>query len=407
MVTIGYEMRIFIHDYAGHAYSAQLARSLARRGHTVLYAYSLFDQTPHGEISRKKEDPANFTITGVNIPNPFNKWSNSPYQLFKRKYQTIKYGCLLWEEARKFRPDIMLSNNNPLDAQAILVKQCRKQKIKFIFWVQDLYGRTVDRILKKKLPLVGSFIGRYYIWLEQKLLRNSDKIIFITDDFYSFMKEERVKKKICVIENWAALNALQAKTKNNAWAQKYGLTDKICIIYSGTLARKHNPDLLLQLAERLQDTGNTRVIVISEGFGAEWLLDKKKEHRLNNLIILKFQPFEQLSDVLATADILIGILETDAGTFSVPSKILSYLCARRPIVLSTPKENLAARIISQNRAGFVVRPNDIGSFLKTIKSLINNKPLREELGENGRRYAETHFDIEKITDRFEKLFYDK
>ena len=55
--------------------------------------------------------------------------------------------------------------------------------------------------------------------------------------------------------------------------------------------------------------------------------------------------------MLASATVLIGILEEDAGVFSVPSKVLSYLCAGRPIVLCAPAENLASRTLLEAEAG--------------------------------------------------------
>ena len=65
------------------------------------------------------------------------------------------------------------------------------------------------------------------------------------------------------------------------------------------------------------------------------------------------QPFDAYPDVLATADVLIAFVEVDAGAFSLPSKVLSYLCAERAIVLSVPKKNLASRIVVKSGAGLL------------------------------------------------------
>ena len=75
------------------------------------------------------------------------------------------------------------------------------------------------------------------------------------------------------------------------------------------------------------------------------------------LMLLPFQPYEVLPEVLASADVLIAILEPDAGVFSVPSKVLSYHCAGRPILAAIPAENLAARIIERERHRCRRRPD--------------------------------------------------
>jgi colanic acid biosynthesis glycosyl transferase WcaI len=105
--------------------------------------------------------------------------------------------------------------------------------------------------------------------------------------------------------------------------------------------------------------------------------------------------------VLAAADILIAILEPDAGSFAVPSKVLTYLCAQRPLLLAIPAENLAARTVGSAGAGIVVPPTDIAGFLQAAKRLAKDTELRKTLAENGYRYALTEFDIQKVTERFD------
>ena len=193
--------------------------------------------------------------------------------------------------------------------------------------------------------------------------------------------------------------------KDNKWSRAHGLADRLCLLYSGTLAMKHNPELLLGIAERFRDRDDVRVVVISEGRGADWLRQMKQEKSLENLLVLDFQPFEQFPSVLASADVLVSILEPDAGVFSVPSKVLTYLCAGRPVLLAVPSENLAARIVVGNEAGRLASPSDVPGFSDAAASLLADEPLRARLGQNARRYAESHFDIEAIANRFDEIIH--
>jgi colanic acid biosynthesis glycosyl transferase WcaI len=101
--------------------------------------------------------------------------------------------------------------------------------------------------------------------------------------------------------------------------------------------------------------------------------------------------------------VLVALLEPTAGTFSVPSKVLSYLCAGRPILAAIPPENLAARTIERARAGLVVSPTDAEAFLVAAKRLRVEDGLRQESGTAARAYAEVTFDTNRITDRFETV----
>jgi glycosyltransferase involved in cell wall biosynthesis len=208
-----------------------------------------------------------------------------------------------------------------------------------------------------------------------------------------------------VIENWAPVDELEVRPKDNEWSRAQGLQESPVLLYSGTLGLKHNPSLLSHLAERFQGTP-VRVVVISQGAGARWLADEKRDRRLDNLILLPYQPFEDLPSVLASADVLLTLLDPDAGTFSVPSKVLSYLCAGRPIVAAMPPANLGARTIEKAGAGVVVDPADPEAFTAAAAVLMEDPCLRHRCGEAARRYAEQTFDIDGYADRFEPILLD-
>ena len=143
--------------------------------------------------------------------------------------------------------------------------------------------------------------------------------------------------------------------------------------------------------------------MVSEGPGVDWLAEQAAKENVTTLKRLGFQPFESLPDVLGSADVLVAILEPDAGVFCVPSKVLTYLCAGRPVLLAVPQENLVSRIIADHQAGLGVDPTDVAAFCAAARKLCETPELRESAGRAARRYAESHFDIERIADRFEQI----
>lgn len=390
-------MRVIVNDYVGHAFPVQISRELARRGHQVTHLYMEDVQTPRGPLARADDDPECLEIEGVG--DTFEK-----YSMFKRPFQERAYGRLLARKVDALKPDIVISNI-PLGSQAVLQAACKRNSARFVFWVQDLLGFAIHGVLKRKIPIAGTLIGRYYINLEKKLLRNSDGVLLITEDFIPVMKEWGVApEKLQVIENWAPLEDIPQRPRDNPWALKHGLEGKTCLLYSGTLGFKHNPDLLSGLCRHFRSREDVVVVVISEGLGADWLKQQKTAHGLDNLKILDYQPYADFPDVLSSGDILIAILEPDAGIFSVPSKILSYMCVGRPLLLSVPPENLAARIVSRNQAGLTVPAGNTEEFVAAAEKLLNDPQLRAYHGEQARNYALKSFDIGRLGDRFEQLF---
>jgi glycosyltransferase involved in cell wall biosynthesis len=110
-----------------------------------------------------------------------------------------------------------------------------------------------------------------------------------------------------------------------------------------------------------------------------------------------------LPEVLASAEILLAILEPDAGRFSVPSKVLGYLCAGRPVVASVPADNLAARVVERSGGGIVVAPGSASGLVDAVAALLEHPELREKLGRAGRDYAKREFDLPAISERFERV----
>lgn len=392
-------MRILVNDFSGHPFQAQLARQLARNGHDVLHVHFSEFQTPKGNLTLNDGDPQSLAFEQVTLGEPFAKQS-----LVKRRRQEIWYAKKLVSLAEVFLAEVVIGCNNPLDAQKVLVDHCNRFKIPFVFWLQDIYSVAMKGILSKRVPAVGSLLGDYYQMLERRMLKRSDWIVPISDDFVDTIKDWGIdRSKIEIVPNWAPLDEIPMKNQSNPWSRKFGLDGKKVALYSGTLGFKHNPRLLLECAEQLRNRGDFHVVVVSEGPGADYLDAGKVARRLRNLLVLPFQPMDEYPDVLGAASVLVSVLEASAGVYSVPSKVLSYLCSGRPLVLSVPSDNLAARIVRQSGAGLVVDPDNSFGFVDAVLHLLTDDVSAAKAGRAARAYAEAQFDIVRIAARFESV----
>ena len=394
-------MRIYVHDYAGHPFQVQLSRALAARGHTVAHGYSSTNLTPQGALARREDDPETFTPDPIALDTPVDKAARSFGGLVRRRQAERTYGTALIERLGVFKPDVLLAANTPVDALAPVQRWARRENVRLVNWLQDILSVGTDRFLRQRLPVVGGIIGRAYMARERYLLLDADAVVAITEGFRPLLSEWGVEASgVHVIENWAPLDEMPPRPKTNPWAQSLGLEDKRVVLYAGTLGMKHNPELLLSLAQQLESDPEARVVVVSEGAGADWL---RAHNPPANLMLLPFQAFEDLPDVHGAADVLAAILEPDAGVYSVPSKVLSYLCAARPVLLAVPPQNLAAQIVMREQAGIVVPPTAPSAFGIEGRRLLADEPLREAMAARARAYAERTFDIDAIADQFEAI----
>lgn len=398
-------MRVLVHDISGHPFQIELSRELARRGHSILHAYSSSILSPRGAVERLADDPQNFEIKDIRLNRPIERFSYAKYSYVRRLMQEFSYGQQAADEVRAFSPDAVISANGPLFSQFRIQNASRSAGIPFLLWLQDFYSVPMRAEAQRRLGPLGNVVGLAFERVERLLARRCRSIVTITEDFNPKLTGWGVDHRaIQTIHNWAPIADLPVRPKANAWAIAHGLDDKPVCLYTGTLGLKHNPALLWALASRLNaELPEGRVVVASEGTGMDWLRSRHTSNPLEQLVLLPFQPFDQYADVLGAADLLLALLEPGAGAYAVPSKVLSYLCADRPILAAMPQVNLASRILLESKAGSVVNPEEENAFVTAAVELLGDPDRRREFGRNGRRYAEANFPIGVIADKFEQI----
>jgi colanic acid biosynthesis glycosyl transferase WcaI len=389
-------VRVVVTDYFGHAFPAQLARALARRDHEVLHLHCSSFVAGKGRLERMEADPPGLEFAAVDLGQPFAK-----YDVVRRIRDERKTARELAKRLRDFQPDVVLSTA-PLLVQAELLRTSHSLGRRFIFWQQDVISLAARRVVGRRSRLVGVAAERAVAELERRLLRRSDGVVVISDDFLPRLRRWRVDEiRVATIENWAPVAELPALPRENAWSREHLLDGRPVFLYAGTLGFKHDPSLLLELA-RWAGSRDALVVVVSEGPGADWLAENGRDEPA--LRLLPYQPYDRLPEVLASAEVLVALLEPEAGAFSVPSKILTYFCAGRPLLVSVPEDNLAARTVERSGGGVFVPPTDRKGLLDAAQRLLADEALRSELARRARAYAERTFDLEAIAGRFEEVF---
>jgi colanic acid biosynthesis glycosyl transferase WcaI len=391
-------MNIVLHEMGTYTHRQELARALSSRGHEIAYLYCPSSRTPsRASMSFTADDKV--TVVPIELGSEFAKW-----QLLKRFLQERSYGAHAASVIASLRPDLVISGNTPIEIQAAIQKRCRRSGTPFLFWLEDVYSIGVKSVLSKA-PLIGDLIAARYALIERKVARQSDGVVAISDDFRDLAVDWGVDpRRIAVVENWGAIPAGPPPPKDNDWAARHGLLGKHVLLYAGALGFKHDPRLFLELADEFRGEEDVRVVVISEGYGAEWLSPRSRQSP--QLVLLPFQSAKDFRKALASADVLLAVLERTAAKYSVPSKVLAYMAAGKPILAAIPADNLAARTISTASAGMTVDPEDLSELRRLARSLIEDEDRCRRFGAAGLAYARANFDINSIAARFENIFHD-
>jgi colanic acid biosynthesis glycosyl transferase WcaI len=394
-------VRIVVHDYSGHPFQVQLSRELATRGHQVDHWYCSSYATGHGDLTTREGDPEGLSITPVPMASPFQRYSP-----LTRLRQEVSYGRAVGRSLATAQPDVVVFCNTPLLAHAVAARHCRSRRLPMVFWHQDVYSAAIATAATARLGAAGRLVGRSADMVERSIARRSRAIVAISDEFLSTLDRWGVRDRTTVIPNWAPLQEIPVRRRDNEWARARGLVGRPVVLYSGTLGVKHDPAILLDMARALKTAyPDGRVVVISEGLGRDWLAQRKAAEGIENLVLLDYQPYQTLPDVLGSAEVLVAILEASAGRYSVPSKILTYLCASRPILAVIPADNAAASTLRSSGGGIVVSPSDRNGAVRALLDLLGDRERRSRLALAGRKYAEEAFDVRRVGDRFERILF--
>ena len=277
------------------------------------------------------------------------------------------------------------SSTPPINGIAMaLLKKIKKYKI--VYDLQDIFP---DSLVHTGMTKKGSLLWKIGRGVENITYRAADKIIVISEDFKKNIMAKGVpEEKIELIYNWVNENqVVNVDRKDNILFDKYNLDrDKFYICYSGNVGYTQNMDMLVEVAKSLEDNKNIGFVIIGEGAYKSRLEELVKENALNNITLLPFQDYSDISHVFSLGDVGLIISKKGVGTNSVPSKTWGIMSASRPVLASFDKGSELDRIVTENNLGVCVEADDMKALKNAILDLCTKKEEIANMGVNGRSF---------------------
>lgn len=274
------------------------------------------------------------------------------------------------------------------------------RKYPFVYCLQDIFP---DSLVGTGLAQKGSLLWKVGRVIENFTYRHADKIIVISEDFKKNIMAKGVpEEKIVVVYNWVDQNAVVnvPRSENKLFA-KYNIDpSKFYMEYSGNIGLTQNMDMLLEVMKELKDSHpNIGLVLVGEGAYKKQVEEMVRRDGLTNVVMLPFQPYEDISHVFSLGDVGLVISKPGVGANSVPSKTWSIMSAGRP-VLANFDENEMKTILEKNECGIFTKAGDKEAFKAAIIKLYRNRELCGQYGRNGRRFVMTHLTKEVGTQKY-------
>ena len=403
-------MRILIYSYNYYPepigiapLMTELAEGLVKRGHEVriITAMPNYPERQIYEAYRGKLYLTEYK-NGVQIQRSY-VWIRPQPNLLDRVLLDASFVVTSFFPALiGWRPDVILSTSPslPVCVPAALLGWLRDCPV--VLNLQDILPEAAVHVglLKNKL-LIKVFAG-----LEKFAYRTASKISVIADGFVENLLSKGVESsKIEQIPNWVDVNFIRPLPKeNNSFRAAHNLNDKFVVLYSGNIALTQGLETVIKAASLLRHIPEIAFVIVGEAKGLQRLQRYCLECGADNVLLLPFQPREQLPQMLAAADVGLVVQKKNVISFNMPSKIQVLLASGRALVASVPENGTAARAVRQSGGGVIVPPEDDQALAMAILELYKHPEKVKTLGYNSRQYAVEQYAFEHALNHYEKLF---
>lgn len=397
-------------SYLGHNVREALAKADVD---IVLYAPTpsrgVSEQTRKQYSSTKKNEVWYDGRMHIHRFSLFKEGKNPLLRAFRYFLVIIKlYNQALFDKDAK-NSNVMFIPSTPPIMGIMAARIKKRRKIPFVYILQDIFP---DSLVGTGLTRKGSLLWKIGRLIENYTYKYADKIIVISQDFKrNIMAKGVPEEKIEVVYNWVDQNAVvDVSREKNKLFDKYKLDrNKFYLTYSGNIGLTQNMDMLLDVMEDLQkEVTDIHLVLIGEGAYKKQVEEIVANKNLNNVTMLPFQPYEDISYVFSLGDAGLVISKPGVGSNSVPSKTWSIMSASRP-VLANFDENELKTIIADNNCGIFTKAGDKEAFKEAILKLYGDKELCKEMGRNGRQFVMDNLTREVGTRKYVEVikFFDK
>lgn len=295
---------------------------------------------------------------------------------------------------RKKTVDLILMSTPPLGYYKSVEYIKKHTKAKFYLILRDIHPEATQFFdLHKRLPMAYKYLLRQ----AKKLYALSDKIGCMSPHSVNLIRNRYMCDRsddVELLPNWGKI--IEYKNPDYSIRTKYKLDDKFLLIYGGNMGIGQNLDIFIRLAKDKQHLNDVLFLFVGNGTERERLRDLVKRENLSNLQIWNQIPYDDYNDLLKTMDVGIITLHPKASFANIPSKTISYLQYKIPILASIDRiGDYPQYIIERGQCGLWSYADDYQKLSDNFDKLYFDKELRLKLGNNGYQFFMDNFTVEE------------
>ena len=383
-----------IEDVRSRGIYTDLMRKFRDEGHNVYIV------TPHERRFGKKTelvDSDGVKILGVKTLN-----------IQKTNVVEKGVGTLLIESQYKaaikkylsgIRFDLVLYSTPPITFTSV-IKFLKKQNPQVISYLllKDIFPQNaVDIGMFGK----NSLFYKMFRKKEVNLYKNSDYIGCMSPanvkyvlEHNDFVNPERVEVAPNSVEVNSTEKSLDVIAQERASIrEKYNLpSDKPIFIYGGNLGKPQGIPFLIECLDALKSREDVHFVIAGDGTEYGKIQNWMDATKPRNVSLFKRLPKEDYEMLAQNCDVGLIFLDHRFTIPNYPSRLLSYLAAKMPVIAATDPNTDIGKIAEENGYGYWCESNDVVAFCDCVDKMLASN--RETMGEAGFRFLVANYQVQ-------------
>jgi glycosyltransferase involved in cell wall biosynthesis len=195
--------------------------------------------------------------------------------------------------------------------------------------------------------------------------------------------------------------------EENPLRKELDLEEAFIILYSGNLGVSHFFDDLIEVMRRLKARDDIRFVFIGDGARRSQVHRAQTQYALDNILLLPYQPLEQLAVSLSLGDVHFVSLRNGFEGLVVPSKAYGAMAVGRPILYQGSAAGEIARMVTEHDIGAVIAEGAIERLEETILAYSHNPGLVAEQGERALALAKSSYSTMRALEKYKELLIEE
>ena len=375
-------------DTAIGLYSTQMVEALIDTGAQV-NVVTAFPYYPQWKIAQDYQDKSNYLQEDHKGAKLYRYKQYVPEQptFLKRVIHILSFTKGSFFNLRQIKHTDLVISIVPFTASAWLGNyHARKHKAQSWIHIQDF---EFDAALQSGLSSGGKkFIFKFLFGLEKSIFGKATTVSTISHNMIDKLKT-KTSQPTYYLPNWIDENQVNPAT---AKQHDYLKSDKFKLLYSGNVGDKQDWNYFLAFAKALPQQHYDIIIV---GAGAKYQ-QLKQEVELQNISFYDPVPFEELSDLLCSADAHFLFQKVEVLDTVMPSKLLGMMASEKPSLVLGNASSEVKTVMENANAGLYFSKPDVQTAVDQLEKWRLDPDLRKSMGKEAREYVVKHFSRKEI-----------